>query len=104
MKSLLIATAAATAALLSAPAFANPDAAMNKAGCMACHAKDKKLVGPSFKDIAARYKGQDAVAQLTAKVRKGGAGAFGPIPMPPHDAAKIGDADLQAVVEQILKS
>ncbi|NML15234.1 c-type cytochrome [Azohydromonas caseinilytica] len=104
MRSLLIATAAATAALLSAPAFADADAALNKAGCMACHAKDKKLVGPAFKDIAVKYKGQDAVAQLTAKVRKGGAGSFGPIPMPPHDAAKIGDADLQAVVEQILKS
>ncbi|WP_298232196.1 c-type cytochrome [uncultured Azohydromonas sp.] len=104
MKSLLIATAAATAALLSAPAFADADAAMNKAGCMACHAKDKKLVGPSFKDVAAKYKGQDATARLTEKVRKGGAGNFGPIPMPPHGADKISDGDLKAAVEQILKS
>ena len=79
--------------------------AMNKAGCMACHAKDKKLVGPAFKDIAAKYKGQgDAVAKLSDKVRKGGAGNWGPIPMPPHGADKIGDADLKLVVESILKS
>lgn len=79
--------------------------AMNKAGCMACHAKDKKLVGPAFKDVAAKYKGQgDAVAKLTEKVRKGGAGNWGPIPMPPHGADKIGDADLKLVVESILKS
>ena len=79
--------------------------AMNKAGCMACHAKDKKLVGPAFKDIAAKYKGQgDAVAKLSDKVRKGGAGNWGPIPMPPHGADKISDADLKMVVESILKS
>jgi len=77
---------------------------MNKAGCMACHAKDKKLVGPSFKDIAAKYKGQDAVAKLTEKVRKGGAGSFGPIPMSPNGPDKINDADLKASVEFILKS
>ena len=79
--------------------------AMNKAGCMACHAKDKKMVGPAFKDIAAKYKGQgDAVAKLTTKVRKGGAGVWGPIPMPPHNPDKISDADLKAAVESILKS
>jgi cytochrome c len=104
MKSLLIGTAAAVAALLCAPAFADADAAMNKAGCMACHAKDKKVVGPSFKEIAAKYKGQDAVAKLTEKVRKGGAGSFGPVPMSPNGPDKIGDAELKEAVEQILKS
>lgn len=105
MKRLLIGAAAALGVLLaSSPAFANADEAMNKAGCMACHAKDKKLVGPAFKDIAAKYKGQDVTAKLVEKVRKGGAGSFGPIPMPPHDAAKISDGDLKAAVEQILKS
>ncbi|WP_157268029.1 c-type cytochrome [Azohydromonas aeria] len=105
MKSVLIATAAALAALATAPAFADADAAMSKAGCMACHAKDKKLVGPAFKEIAAKYKGQDgAVAKLTEKVRKGGAGSFGPTPMPAHGADKIGDAELQSAVESILKS
>ncbi len=79
--------------------------AMNKAGCMACHAKDKKLVGPAFKDVAAKYKGQgDAVAKLTEKVRKGGAGNWGPIPMSPNGPDKISDADLKMVIESILKS
>lgn len=104
MKSLLMGSVAAVAALLSAPAFADVDASLNKAGCMACHAKDKKVVGPSFKDIAAKYKGQDVTAQLMDKVRKGGAGSFGPIPMSPNGPDKIGDTELKAAVEQILKS
>lgn len=83
---------------------ATPEEAMNKAGCMACHAKDKKLVGPSFKDIAAKYKGQAVTAKLVEKVRKGGSGSFGPIPMSPNGADKINDADLKAAVEFILKS
>ncbi len=79
--------------------------ALNKGGCMACHAKDKKLVGPAFKDVAAKYKGQgDAVAKLTEKVRKGGAGVWGPIPMPANGPDKISDADLKLVIESILKS
>lgn len=77
--------------------------AMTKAGCMACHAQDKKLVGPSFKDIAAKYKGQDATAKVMEKVRNGGKGVFGPIPMPPNPVSKINDADLKAAVESILK-
>jgi cytochrome c len=99
---------AAAAALLAAafgtPALADAQAAMDKAGCMACHAKDKKLVGPAFKDIAAKYKGQDATAALMQKVRKGGAGVFGPVPMAPTGPDKIGDADLKAAIELILKS
>jgi cytochrome c len=84
--------------------WANPEAAMNKAGCMACHNKDKKLVGPSFKDIAAKYKGQaDAVPKLMEKVRKGGSGVFGPVPMAPNPPDKINDADLKLAVEFILK-
>ena len=79
--------------------------ALNKGGCMACHAKDKKLVGPAFKDVATKYKGQgDAVAKLTEKVRKGGAGVWGPIPMPANGPDKISDADLKLVIESILKS
>jgi cytochrome c len=103
MKTLLL---LGLAAAVSLPAWsATPDEAMNKAGCMACHNKDKKLVGPSFKDIAAKYKGQaDAVANLSAKVRKGGSGVFGPVPMAPNPPDKISDADLKAAIEQILKS
>lgn len=79
--------------------------AAQKAGCMACHTVDKKVVGPAYKDVAAKYKGHaDAVALLTDKVRKGGSGVWGPIPMPPNPADKISDADLKAVVEWVLKS
>ena len=84
---------------------ATPEEAMGKAGCVACHAKDKKLVGPAFKDIAAKYKGDKAApAKLAEKVRKGGAGVWGPIPMPPHGPDKINDEDLKATVDSILKS
>jgi cytochrome c len=92
-------------ALATAGAWADAtEDAMNKAGCMACHTKDKKLVGPAFKEIAAKYKGQDATAKLIEKVRKGGSGTFGPIPMAPNGPDKINDADLKAAVELILKS
>jgi cytochrome c len=84
---------------------AGPEDAMTKAGCMACHTKDKKLVGPAFKEIAAKYKGQgDVVAKLMDKVRKGGSGVFGPVPMAPNPPDKINDADLKASIELILKS
>jgi len=93
------------AVLFIAPAFADSvDDAMTKAGCMACHAKDKKLVGPSFKEIAAKYKDQDVVVKLMDKVRKGGSGVYGPVPMAPNPPDKINDADLKAAIELILKS
>jgi len=99
---LMLAALVATAA--SGSALADPAAAAQKAGCMACHAMDKKLVGPSFKDISAKYKGQgDAVAKLSEKVRKGGSGVWGPIPMSPNGPDKINDADLKDVVGWILK-
>ena len=92
-------------ALVPVCASAAPvDDAMNKAGCMACHTKDKKLVGPSFKEIAAKYKGQDVVAKLMDKVRKGGSGVYGPVPMAPNPPDKINDADLKAAIELILNS
>lgn len=93
----------AATALLAAPAAQANEEALNKAGCMACHTKDKKLVGPSFKDIAAKYKGQDATVALMQKVRSGGKGVYGPIPMPPNPPEKIGDAELKSGVEWILK-
>lgn len=99
-----LALAAALALGAGTASATSPEEAMNKAGCMACHSKDKKLVGPSFKDIAAKYAGKDAGAQLVDKVRKGGAGVFGPIPMPPSGADKITDADLKAAIALILKS
>ncbi len=83
---------------------ATPEEAMDKAGCMACHSKEKKIIGPPFKEIAAKYKGQDVLAKLIEKVRKGGSGVYGPIPMAPNGPDKIDDADLKAAVEFILKS
>lgn len=101
---LLLSSVAALALGAAAPAQANPEEAMAKAGCTACHTKDKKLVGPSFKEIAAKYKDQDVVATLMQKVRAGGKGNFGPVPMAPNPPEKINDADLKAAVEFILKS
>lgn len=76
-------TICSAALLLSAPAaFASPELARQKL-CMGCHTVDKKQVGPSFKDIAARYAGQkDAVPRMAEKIVKGGSGAWGPVPMP----------------------
>ena len=102
MKTTLIVIAGALAAF--AAQAAPLDDAMTKAGCMACHTKDKKLVGPAFKEIAAKYKGQDVVATLMQKVRTGGKGVFGPVPMAPNSPEKISDADLKAAIELILKS
>lgn len=96
-----IVVAALAAAVL--PAQADPKAAFDKAGCNACHQADKKVVGPSLKEIAAKYKGQaGAPAALATKVRQGGKGVFGPIPMPPNPPEKVSDADLAAIVAWIL--
>lgn len=70
--------------------------------CVACHAMDKKLVGPSFADIAGKYKGQDAHAALARKVKAGGQGAWGSVPMPPQP--QIPDSDVQAMVGWILEA
>ena len=95
----------ATLVLFSVGAWAaTPEEALTKAGCLACHSKDKKLVGPPYKDVAAKYVGQDVTAKLMEKVRKGGSGVWGPVPMPPNPPDKISDADLKAVIQSILKS
>ncbi|MCM5678343.1 c-type cytochrome [Schlegelella sp. S2-27] len=95
--------ALALAALLGAiatPALANQQLAQQK-NCMACHAVDKKLVGPSFKDVAAKYAGQkDAVDKLAVKVIKGGSGVWGPVPMPAN--AQVTEADAKTLVQWIL--
>lgn len=97
---LFVAAAVAAGLLSSAPAFASADLAKAK-NCMACHAVDKKLVGPSYKDVAAKYAGKaDAAAMLVTKVQKGGVGAWGQIPMPPNP--QVNDADAKALVEWVL--
>ncbi len=82
------------------PALADMQLATSK-NCMACHAAAIKLVGPSFKDIAAKYAGQkDAVDKLSAKVIKGGSGVWGPVPMPAN--AQVSPDDAKKLVTWIL--
>jgi cytochrome c len=87
--------AAALGALVATPALANADLAQKKS-CMACHATDKKLVGPAYKDVAAKYAGQkDAVAQLAERIQKGsvpGKGNWGAIPMPANPQVSADEA------------
>ncbi|MFC0399585.1 c-type cytochrome [Paraburkholderia rhizosphaerae] len=69
--------------------------------CLGCHAIDRKLVGPSFQQVASRYKGNaQAEAMLERKVKDGGSGVWGMIPMPAHPA--MSDADIRTVVEWVL--
>ena len=92
MKSLLAITAAAGAILVAAPAFAQADLAQKK-NCLACHAIDKKVVGPSYKDVAAKYAGQkDAADKLAEKILKGGSGVWGPVPMPANTQVSAAEA------------
>ena len=87
-----IALLASLAAAVNAPAFANADLAQKKS-CLACHATDKKLVGPSYKDVADKYAGQkDAAAKLAEKIQKGGVGAWGQIPMPANPQVSADEA------------
>ena len=77
------------------------DAMMKKNGCAACHAVDKKVIGPPYQDVAAKYRGdKDALARLSDKVKKGGVGVWGQVPMPPN--AQIPDADIKDLVSWIL--
>ena len=83
---------ASLATVIAMPAFANADLAQKKS-CLACHAADKKLVGPSYKDVAAKYAGQkDAVAKLAEKIQKGGVGAWGQVPMPANPQVNAEEA------------
>ena len=96
---ILLAVAAALAA-----GTASADAGeelLKKNGCTACHAIDKKVVGPAYVDVAAKYKGDaGAPAKLAAKVKAGGSGVWGAIPMPPNPA--VSDADLKAIISYVL--
>lgn len=90
----------ALAGVAAAPAFAQADLAKQK-NCMACHAIDKKVVGPAFKDVAAKYAGQkDAVDKLSQKVIKGGSGVWGPVPMPANP--QVNEAEAKQLVTWIL--
>ena len=91
--------AALLAALMPLAAHASADLARSK-NCMACHGVDKKLVGPAFKDVAAKYKADKAAgAQLAQSIVKGSTGKWGPIPMPPN---AVSDADATALAKWVL--
>ena len=100
MKRVLLTFAALTAVTVSAPALA--DEAMAKAkNCMACHATDKKLVGPSYKDVAKKYAGNaKAEAMLAEKVKKGGVGVWGQVPMPANP--QVNEQDAMALAKWVL--
>ncbi|MGZ5181550.1 MAG: c-type cytochrome [Ramlibacter sp.] len=98
MKRALIALA--TALVAAGPALADQALATAK-NCMACHAIDKKLVGPAYKDVAAKYAGQPgAVDKLAAKIQKGGAGVWGPVPMPAN--TQVNEAEAKKLAAWVL--
>jgi cytochrome c len=87
---------------LSAHALADLALAQSK-NCMACHAVDKKLIGPSFKDVAAKYKdNKGAVDLLATKIVKGGSGVWGPIPMPAN--TQVNEADAKKLAAWVLQA
>jgi cytochrome c len=90
----------AVSALVSTSAFAQADLAKAK-NCMACHAVENKLVGPAYKDVAAKYAGQKgAEDKLVQKVLKGGSGVWGPVPMPANP--QVSEAEARSLVKWVL--
>lgn len=96
------ATLAAAALCVAAAASAQSgEDLIKKSGCTACHAIDKKIIGPAYVDVATKYKGDaKAPAYLQDKVKKGGSGVWGQVPMPPN--TQVSDADIKAIVTFIL--
>ena len=92
---------AAAGLLATGAVHAQAEDPLKKSGCTACHSNDKKVVGPAYVDVAVKYKGDaGAAAKLADKVKKGGSGVYGPVPMPPNPA--VTDADLKTMVTYIL--
>jgi cytochrome c len=106
MKALLMMVAAAGSLLVATQAGAVDAAAAQalaqKSGCLACHSVDKKIIGPAYKDVAAKYKGnKDAEAMLIAKVSKGGSGVWGPMPMPAN-SPQVSAENIKTLVQWVL--
>ncbi len=105
MKVLLSTIAVAGMLLAGSVNAANADAAKalaQKNGCLACHSIDKKVLGPAYKDVAAKYKGDKAAeAKMIAKVKAGGSGVWGPMPMPAN-SPQVKDEDIKTIVQWIL--
>lgn len=90
----------AAAVLAATPVFASKELATKNA-CLACHATDKKVVGPAYQDVSKKYAGQkDAEAILAKSIKAGGSGKWGPVPMPPQ--AALSDADAKALAAWVL--
>lgn len=101
MKRLLVSIAGAALVAAGAVQAQSADELLKKHGCTACHAIDKKLVGPPYAEVAAKYKGDaKAPAMLIDKVKKGGVGNWGQIPMPPN--ATVPDAEIKTMVTYVL--
>lgn len=106
MNKMKVMVLAASTAVLSLGAVANATAEdalalATKSGCMACHQVEMKVVGPAYKDVAAKYKGQDgALDTLAAKVKAGGSGVWGPVPMPPN--VNVSEEDIKTIVTWVL--
>jgi len=102
MKKMLV--AAATLSLMTIGTAQADEALATASGCMACHQVAAKVVGPSYQEVAAKYKDQEGAADtLTAKVIAGGVGAWGQVPMPPKGGRMdVSDEDIKKVVEWIL--
>lgn len=99
-KSSLAAASICMLAIATPPVLADMEIA-NQSGCMACHQIDGQAIGPSYKDVAARYRGDTgAVDKLTAKVRDGGVGNWGDMPMPPN--AWVGEDNIRMLVKWVL--
>ncbi|WP_198971871.1 c-type cytochrome [Xylophilus sp. ASV27] len=97
----LLPTTALTALLLAGALPAHADEALAKArNCMACHSVERKVVGPGFKAVAQKYAGQNVTDQLAQKIMKGGAGVWGPVPMPAN--AQVSDAEARKLAAWIL--
>lgn len=100
MKSVIVSMIAAAGLMVAGSAFAD-DALLKKGNCMGCHKMEGKLVGPGFKEIAAKYKGDaTAAAKLETKITKGGSGAWGTMPMPAM--ANVKPEDVKAMVAYIM--
>lgn len=101
MKALLLSVAVASLLLAGqANADDGAKALAQKSGCLACHSVEQKVLGPAYKDVAAKYKGKDMEAKLVAKVKAGGSGVWGPIPMPAHP--QVPEQDIKTIVHWVL--
>ena len=101
MKLLVLSTAAAFTLVSGVALGADAQQLLKEKACLSCHTLDKKLVGPAYKEVAAKYKSRkDAQAYLAKKIKEGSTGVWGPVPMPPNGT--VGDDDAKTLAKYIL--